>query len=382
MLWVACCAIAARFVVDLIPFHYAATMALKDPLRIYSYPDNGTLLRFFYGPLTAVLMAPLGLFPLSVAKWIWIGLQTGAYVLFWFFLLRLYPLVARWPLFLILFLFSINPIHTNFQTNNISLMLATTLLLCEIWRRSRKPTLEFLSGVGVSLCAAVKIFPAFILLFYWIVGRKRLRLGLLLGLLVSFLIPLVYFGPSITWSLFEDFLGNLKTYEAENNFRVEDILCMPSFVLRWFTPVLGEHSARMLVNVIFVTLSSLFFGTVWFLRRRTPSESESWNSFWALALALMALLNSSTRVHYLIFYVPALCLLLENLFIQFRIWKLLAVGLIFATVALTAQSVVGKTTNDLLESWSLPTVGLMFLVGTVVYLISKALLKQSSGIPA
>lgn len=378
-LWMACAVIAIHSVSDLSQFHYGARMALEDPSKIYAYPPDG-FMRFFFGPISAVLLAPLGYLSISDAKWVWIALQTASFVLFWVALFRLYPQVLNrlWP-FLVVFIFSINPLHTSFQSNNISLMLGAALLLSECYRRSESRSQHFIAGIVVTLCGTIKVFPLFVALFYWLIGKRALRFGILVGAILSVVVPLLFFGWNMTFQLFGEFFSNISTYRSENSLYTADILCLPSLITRWFEPYLGEPLTKRIIQVAFFGVSALFFASVLVEKVRRPHFSAQWPLYWALALGLMTLLNFSSRVHYMVFYLPLLCGLLQSLLEKYALWKPLVVLVSLVFIALTPEGVVGEKTNNLLELWNIPTVGLLALSLSGAFLIWSAGRSRSLG---
>ena len=108
-----------------------------------------------------------------------------SYILFWFLLSVLYPFLGnndvRWG-WILVWIVAINPIHNNFQSNNIQLMLACVLLLAEILAQKKNPALQTLGGSLCSLAAAIKVFPLFIAVYYLLVKPRPVRLGVILGL--------------------------------------------------------------------------------------------------------------------------------------------------------------------------------------------------------
>lgn len=369
----ACWAIAARYDIDLVVLHNAARLSHGQLDLIYAY--NGSLGRYFYGPFSLFLIYPLGALPYGVVKWLWIVLQTVAVALVWLGLKRIYPFLGErsrhWP-WLVVFAFSINPIHNNFQSNNIQLMLMVALVGAELGVRSPGRVGPFVAGLLVVGAAAVKVFPAYVAVLYWLLHGKWARWGLVAGTALSVLAPLALFGPEATASLFADFFRNLTTYSAENSLtRVPDILCLPSLVARLLGDgPLTEWTNRLLVGGI----SASFFFLAWRDAKR-GAPAERLTQWWALGLLLMTLLNPSTRPHYFIFYVPALCLAIEATALRARRPVALAVTIVsFALIALTAEGVVGRTWNNRLEAWSVPTYGMvgLFLVLAYVLLTSRS----------
>jgi hypothetical protein len=369
ILLIPCWVIAARFDIDLVVLHYT-TGLVRAHHYANVYAQNGSLGRYFYGPFSLILFNPLAWIPYSVLKWLWIVLQTLSFVLFWRYLTRLYPFLdtpaARWS-WILVFIVAINPIHNNFQSNNIQLMLAATMLGAELLTRVNAPIPQFLAGILVMAAAGVKVFPIFIATFYLLGKPRAVRYGVYVGTALVVALPFLYFGKADALTLYEGFFRNLTSYNTENSLaKVPDILCLPSLLTRWFSvETLYPDLGPKVIKGVIVALSFVFFYFAWKKQKALPKEQAQRESvhLWALAMALMVLFNPSTRPHYFIFYVPAFCSLLEMAKVQVMTRWFLMGSLASATllIAFTAEGVVGKTINDQLEAWSVPTVGMIIL---------------------
>lgn len=376
LLLIPCWVIAAKFDIDLVVLHHTATLAHHDLGHIYG--PNGSLGQYFYGPISLVLFYPLGWFPYVVVKWFWIVLQTIAYLVFWVGLYRLYPKLND-PKFhfgwLVVWIISINPIHNNFQSNNIQLMLAAVFLVSEFLTRHPSSRRQFLGGLICVIAGAVKIFPLFLAAFYFVTKKKAVRGGIIAGAVLSLITPLIFFGLQNGIDLFRAFYVSLTTYEAHNSLlRASDILCLPSLLTRWF----GEGPlVASVTKAVILGLSGTFFVAAWWLKK-TKEISDT--DLFAMALLLMALLNPSTRPHYFIFYVPAFCSIVVSLAGVRANW-VLAIGTVVATllIAFTAQGVVGKQWNNIMEGWSLPTYGMLLLAAMTTYLLRPTERQLRSG---
>lgn len=356
ILLITCWVIAWKFEVDIKTlFHVAQLAAEGRTAEIYlAEPGIG---RFFYGPLTAVFLAPLGFFSFATAKLLWVGVQTLSFVLVFWALYYLFPVFRssrRWPFFLMLS-FAINPVHNNFQSNNIQLFLLAVLAVSEIASRSSKRSWRIGAGVAVAFAAAVKVFPGFIAAYYLFRRSRETRWGIGWGVLLALALPFACFGISGGRELYEGFLSNLRTYDADNSLtRVPDILCLPSLLARWG---LSDSASKAI---------SLGFALV-FLGWAVGKENGRTLEFWSLSLLVMALANPSTRVHYFVFYLPAFCVLLQSYFQGFPSKETLAyiVGSLLL-LAFTVEGVVGKSLNNQMEFLSLPTWGAILLgIGVV-----------------
>ena len=375
-LLVPCWIIAAQYDIDLVNLYKVSEFSKIDLSLVYAY--NGLLGRFFYGPVSLILLWPLSWMSYEEAKWVWIVLQTLSYGIFWYCLYKLYPLLSERTIFwgwLVVFILSINPIHNNYQSNNVQLMIMAALVAAEVWTQSTKEWQQVLAGVLVAVVASVKVFPFFLVVYYYLTRNRAVREGLLLGCALCILAPMLFFGYEETTLLFKNFLGGLGTYEADNSLTGrEDILCLPSLISRWLPPSI----APLVTKISILGISGVFFAWAWWTERKSTDPRVKIHS-WALACALTAFLNPSTRPHYFILYVPAAASVLEVIYAT-QSKRLMTAGLVVATllIAFTVEGVVGKELNNKMEAFSLPTYG--FLVLTIVLMV--ALRKRLATVPA
>ncbi len=377
-----CWVIAAQYNIDLVNLHGAARLLYSAPSQVYESHDG--LGRWFYGPFSLVLIQPLGRLPFVVVKWFWIVLQTVCFFAFWRSLGRLFPFLeqrnVRWG-WLFIWILAINPVHNNFQSNNIQLMLATVLLSAELLAQRDSAAARFWAGVLVALTAAIKVFPLFLCAFYFITRSRAVRVGLVAGLAFSVVLPFLVFGPEVASAQFHGFFHNLATYHEDNSpIKVRDILCLPSMLSRWLTPdavaqATGQASAsaQWIVRIVVGTLSVLFLLSAWRGSRAvSPATDRTPLYWWALAMAMMTFLNPSTRPHYFIFYLPAYCAALDILYRQTaQLWLQVGVVVSAMLVALTTQGVLGKALSFQAEMHSLPTMGALILCAALALAVSQ-----------
>jgi len=374
LLLIPCWVIGIKYEIDLVVLHATAQFLNSDYTRVYA--QNGTLGRYFYGPFSLVLIKPLGYFSFPTVKYFWLCLQTYCYFIFWAILSDLYPFLKDkkyfWGWFLI-WIVAINPIHNNFQSNNIQLMLATLLVLAEKLVRSPKNRNQILGGLLVSVSAGIKVFPAFLVAYYFLAKNKNCKKGILLGFFLVVALPFLFLGPEQAVFLYRGFFSNLTTYSAENSLtKTNDILCLPSLLARLNLDSLS-------INLVVLVISALFFGWV-VLSKRTFEKTGNEPHLLALAWALSVFLNPSTRPHYFIFYIPAFCSVLEIIYKKGKTLGL-KIGLILSTllIAFTAEGVVGKAWNESLEAASVPTYGVILLCAILGWaIVTRAKLSTSS----
>ncbi len=353
----ACIGIAKQYEVDYKTVY--AVAIVKNVQESYQQQNTYHAGRYFYGPFSLLLIRPFGLFSYEVSKWLWIALQTFCFFVFFNFLYKFYPSLKKsFPFWLLTFIFLINPVHGNFQSNNIQLMLMAVFLYAEQLSRGDDKQ-QFFAGFLLSLIASIKIFPAFICLFYLLTKRKPVILGLVSGALFALLAPIVAYGWDTNVRFFHDFVANVSTYEADNELTRPDILSLASMVAT-YTENKVFLGKQYLATALFVGISSLFFITVLICRKLRDTHI----ALWSMGMILMALLTPSARVHFWVFCVPAFCETAKKIDANKSYFKAegLALFLSLFMVAFTTESIVGKTLNDYFEYIRIPILGLFVLV--------------------
>lgn len=360
LLLIPCWVIGYRYDVDLVNLHFVADIARSDLTRVYA--QNGTLGRYFYGPLCLIFVSPMGYLSYQTTKIVWLILQTISYVIFWIGLARLYPWLknsAYGLAWVFIWILCINPIHNNYQSNNIQLMLMAALVVGELWTRTTSRKLKALGGALAVIAAAVKVFPGLIVVYYLLAKPKDVRWGILWSSIACLLLPFVFYGYEGSMILYRGFFENLTTYQTQNSLTlIDDILCLPSLLER-----LGLSSGltKAILGVILVA----FFAMVVRNREKLLANGLTQARYWAMAAALCVFLNPSTRPHYYIFYIPAYCAVAEQTMLEKWRWTNWQIALLLSgvLVALTQEGVIGRSWNNQLEMWSIPTYGMLLLLG-------------------
>lgn len=329
------------------------------------YDPNDVLGRFYYTPLILIAFQWMGNLSIATNHVLWLCFHTASFLIFWICLNRLYPTLFKgdpWWGWIVVWILSINPIHANFQCQNISLPLMAILLFCEVLRNQKSLAAQWAGGALWALVAPVKLFTLFMACFYFLVANQAMRRGILTGLFVSLVLPLVFFGPDNGLLLYKRFYLSLITYHGTYPLGERpELLSLPSLLTKWcdlFVP-----STHILPVVTFFTwgLGILFFLFAW--KKHGNRSPEFQRHLWALSVSLMVLLNSTSRPDYFIFYVPALCSLV-TVSRSAKYDLLLSVGILVSLllIAFTSEWVVGsKAFNNQLESWRVPVVGMVFL---------------------
>jgi hypothetical protein len=385
ILLVPCWVIGAQYDIDLPTLYQAIHSAVigewprvysSIPASVETSPGHFFVTgRYFYPPFSLVFFAPMGLMPYGILRWVWLALQTTGFFLFWRNLGEIYPeLRSRrldWVWFMV-WVVAINPIHNNFQSNNIQLLLAALLFASELWSRSASRAQQIASGFLLAFAVGIKVYPLFLVPYYLIAKRNGVRLGVMAGGAFVALIPFAFFGLHDGLELYRAFYQNLTTYGRENSLiTVEDICSLPSMVARWLHPVAGDLVATRVTQGLTVLISVAYFGLAWRARRACRSDLQT--EFWALGLALMIFLNPSTRPHYYLFYVPAFVSLGLYVKASRATWAGAFLAISVLLVAFTAEGITGKHLNNVLEMSSVPTIGMLLLCVSLFAILARAL---------
>ncbi len=195
---------------------------------------------------------------------------------FWWALLKLYPRLTEqkgWWLFSLVWIFSIKPIHNSFQCYNVQLLFAAVFVIAEYLCRRSSPGARFWGGFLVMPLAAMKVFPGLVALYYLCFRDRSVKRGVVVGGLVSALIPLVYYGPTMGVHITREFFVHLPEYQKYYPLE-KDVLALSlgSFVSRWAPLVISQTAANQ-VSVVLMSLvlagAFLCFSESEVMRRKT-----------------------------------------------------------------------------------------------------------------
>lgn len=323
------------------------------------YADAVSL--FYYGPFSLFILSPLTLVSFQTGIYLAILIHALAFLVVWFVLYELYPVMrSRHGMFVwgLVWLVSLHPIHSDFRSLNVQLPLASALLLAE-WLYQKK-NLPFLSGFLAALTVLVKVFPVFILLYYFLFRGKQVRRGVIAGFLTGILAPLAAFGFENGVSLHQDFVRNLFLYPVKNGSLADaGIQCLPSLFTVALRPFLPSRALAGVILFFQAGLAGGFFYWVWQNRQRASSSLF----VWAFAMALMVFLNPSSRHDYFVFYLPAFASI--GLLWRENYLSLCSRGAVLVSVILsygTTQAILGRFYSESANELHLLAIGIIFLL--------------------
>ncbi len=366
VLLIPCWGIALRPGIDF-NVYYKVSEWINSGRLFNLYRDSKEIGGFYYGPLSLVLFKPLAYFSFNASHWIFLFLQTVAYVVLWAFLFKLFPenqtSKSKSWMWLLVWAASIKPIHASFQCYNIQLFFAAGFILAEWLSEQENKLYQIGGGIIVSLLAAIKFFPGFLILLYWLTKNNRVRLGTVMGALLAVLLPVLTFGWETAFALHKDLAESLHLYHSTYPLSSQIFfLSLPSLLATWLEPFFSTPVIETVTRIINVTLSVLFYAVAW--KHRENKQLAPY--FFASGLALMTVINTSTRVDYYVFFLPAFCVLVqfwqqsEKKEILFKV----ATALCFSTMYLISEwTLQSRDLNHQLEAIRIPVVGMLLLLG-------------------
>jgi dolichyl-phosphate beta-glucosyltransferase len=331
---------------------------------------------YYYSPLFALLGAPLSLFSTSALRFVYALITLLIGLSGWVILKRCVretgvKLSARAAPWLLLMLLMSNNVVGQFQTANISLwVLSFTLFALYKSLHGKTGTAAFWLALAVNF----KVFPAFMLLyFFWM---RDIRFFVFFGLwsLAMLAAPALYFGWDANLLLHQQQIEMLKVYGPQNDFGREAYQSVSALLVRlsrdaWLGN-LGESLLMKIAQLSVVAVSGIFLLAY---RPRVAKRSEKAATFFFL-MAMMGLFSPASWVNSMGYcYFPAFAVtamlswgpnsvLREGMGRARARWVATLTGIFFVAYALTTQGIVGRTINDLLEKASVPTYGIFALV--------------------
>ncbi|NBX67785.1 MAG: DUF2029 domain-containing protein [Proteobacteria bacterium] len=330
-----------------------------DYANVYLKNSSGP---FFYPPFALVFF---GFFSCvendQVSILLNVFLHSASFCVFWWGIKYFWPELFSLPAFkrwFLCFCFAIAPLHLDFMGQNINLPLAALLIGIEALSQKAGRCSDFFCGLFSSLIAWVKVFPGFVTATYFVSGSLQMRLGILVGSLLGFFSPYLFFGKGGVY-LSEEFIKILSVYHDKNGITGNAALNLPGWIARWGRYFISANVLSVLQIVIPVICAVLFWGWILFRLKRRNRVRE--RAIWALAMSLTVFLNSASRPDYFMFYVPLFACLMSE-WPQLMNWVRIMVVTAFVLIALTQQGIVGHDLNIVLQYLRIPVIGMALLI--------------------
>ena len=249
----------------------------------------------------------------------------------------------------------LNTVLGQFQQGNLSLPI---FYLCLLSGYSYLFKHRALSAFWLSLAINIKIFPVF-LLGLAILRRDWRFLGYASSfLLLSVLVPALYFGWDANWELHREFLTVLSEYGPENDPGRVQYQSIPSALFRVASHFGADpHLAMRAAQFLVVAAATAVW---WKLRLRLSTE---WIVLYSFFLAFTAQFLPYSWIPGMGFFYAPLVLLTMQGWAAERRWPYSMPLVIFlAMYSLSTEAILGRELNNLLEYWSVPTIGIWVLL--------------------
>ncbi|MEO5668843.1 MAG: glycosyltransferase 87 family protein [Bdellovibrionota bacterium] len=344
---------------------------------------------YYYSPLFALLGAPLSWLPLHALRFVYATITLMIGFTGWILLkrmlresgLRLAGQAAPW---IFLMVAMSNNIFGQFQTANISLWVLSFVFFC-LYRHVHSKSVS--AAFWLALAVNFKVFPVFMLLYFFWQKDWRFVIFFTAWSLALVLLPALYFGWSENIHLHVQQVEMLRVYGPQNDFGREAYQALSALLVRLArSGLFGAISEGLLMKIAQVTVvvvSGIFLLTF----KPGQARRERVLSFFFL-MAMMGQFSPASWINSMGYcYIPMLAVLVmlcwgPNASLRARIGDGRIVGLkvctlvFFVGYCLTAQGIVGRTLNDILERASVPTYAIFVLCAA--FWVAAFAIKRSS----
>ena len=320
-------------------------------------PEDGHWL-FKYLPVFAVLMIPIALVPLTVAKAIWFFALLVALILLLRLCLQLLPdrRHADW-----LLVVGTTVVMGKFYGRELWLGQTNLLLTAAVAGAvvAMKQGREVVAGLFVAIAIVLK--PYAVILLPWLVVRRRVGsvASAAVGLLVALALPMIRYGYDITVQLHLDWWQTVINSIEPNVLNLNNVSWLAMYS-RWLEP---GPAAQALATATTIAAAGLVVYVVW-LRRRVafPELLEA-----GLLLTLIPLMSPQGWDYTLLLATPAVMCLVnysDQLPRALRIATITAL----AVVGLTIYDVLGRATFTAFMAQSGITLAFFVIIAALVTL--------------
>lgn len=307
---------------------------------------------YLYPPPLAAAVTPLAaLVPDSyrAAAWIWAALGVAILVVGTLAVGRSIGLLERvraatglGPWILVIAVLCFPPVVGELALGNVHILLFGLFAVAWLGIRESDRRGEAWAGLAVGIAAVIKVFPALLILWFLLTGRRRAAAWSVLGAALAIVVTLPLTGLQ-NWLNFPAALLNLSAPSDTTDTLAPTV---------WLAPALGFGLARLVV-----TATAL--GVLAWAARRLPTRRS-----FVVAVLLSVLIAPALYHHYLaILVLPFLLLLVEDGALP---WLALA----YLLMSAGEQTALG----DL--SWivnrGLPTAGALVVLGVALGLGSRS----------
>lgn len=196
--------------------YYRAGLSMRLGLPLYTL-ERGPLLTFKNPPAVALLIAPLTLLPVGMARWLWLVGDLACLIAIYRIASNVIfragePRSLHAVLIAGAVLLSLHYIFDELFAGTTSLFYILMTVTAFVWARENKP---IRAGAALGLAICLKVVPlAFV---PWLVLSPRpfkSLLSLFAMLIVLALLPAIWVGPSRNWELLREWPAHLAHTES------------------------------------------------------------------------------------------------------------------------------------------------------------------------
>lgn len=300
--------------------YYRAGLAMRLRLPLYTL-DRGPLLTYKNPPAVALLIAPLTLLPIGLARWVWLVGDLACLIAIYRLASRVIfnpdePAVVRGLLIAGAIFLSLHYILDELFAGTTSLLYILMTVAAFVWARENKP---IRAGAALGLAICLKVVPlAFV---PWLVLSPRPFRSLssvLVTLVLLLLLPAAWVGPTRNWELLKQWPEHLSQTESHMQEYRPTNQSLNAMLTRLLTPeVRGMRRTNVAslsprtAHALWLALSSLLGAAVygWIILRRIRGRRDDAAAL-SLLLLFMTLCNPlAWRYTYVALGVPFLYVL-------------------------------------------------------------------------
>ena len=333
----------------------AATRALAGE-SLYQPADGHWL--FKYLPAFAIVLAPMALLPIQVAKALWFTVMVAGLVFVLRGTLALLPQVRK-PAWLLVGATIV--VMGKFYGHEFVLGQSNLLLTAFVVGALLAIRQGHESRAGILIVIAIVLKPYAVIFLPWLLARRRAGsiVSAALGMAAVFLVPVLRYGVEPTIQLHLDWWHTVVTSIDPNLLSVENVSWIAMYS-RWLGPGAGAQSLAVATTLTVLGLSAYVYS-----RRKTLRFPELIEA--SLLLILMPLMSPQGWDYTLLVGTPAVMCLVnydDRLPTVLRIATIVAL----AAVGLSIYDVLGRPLYVAFMRQSGITLAFLVIIGALVEL--------------
>lgn len=284
-------------------FFLASLAILLKALFLNFYPDfsqyyfgaksvNPYLHGVIYPPLSIVIFALLTFLPFFLSEKIWtvlsfIALFFSVYLIFKIYKQQIFSTLGFLVLGLVCFSFPVKFTLGMGQINNFILLLFVSAIY---FLNQKKNHLR--SALLFSLSFSLKLFPAFILIYFLLARKWKWLSAFVISLIILSLIAFVLAGPKINLYFYQNFLPTLLTGWKTDYYNQ----ALTGFIGRSLAPGIFRELLKDVLSMAFILISFLVIF-------RTLKNEKLLNMHLGLLVSLNLIVNNFSWQHHFVFLI-------------------------------------------------------------------------------